>query len=257
MTQPRAKTTPASTAGSFTAKTQSDPSGGLSLKQLGIIGLGPDSENRFATHWDNRDDRPLRRSLALLPADDDEFFDAREGVVLNIAEGRERTLWRKLPTTKTDGQWAWANTETGEELESGELWASLFDEEGRMAPSQLLMPVGVGFSTRAYYTELKDEPRDADWAREQLAGGKARMAELALLERGEVTSSGAPDGNNGADKLDVTFTDYGAIRIGAGRGLNREWNLDAVEIFERRGNVVIRQPLNDEGERVEVVYQPA
>jgi len=86
--------------GTFGAQEHSSPevTVGPSPKALGMIGLGPASENVLAEPFDSIEERPLRPYFALTPGDDDEFFDApiaitpRTGGCLRTAAG-SRIHW--------------------------------------------------------------------------------------------------------------------------------------------------------------------
>jgi hypothetical protein len=150
-----------STGGQFATKEQSAPesgliaNGGYTPHQLGIIGLGPASPNSFAEEFDaTRGERPLRPYFALWPGDDDEFFDAPAGAVIEMDDARRFELnaeprqWQEVDDT---------GNAVGDYLEPGEMWANLFDPEtGAMKSARMCLPDGTLQGDGHYYTLVND-----------------------------------------------------------------------------------------------------
>lgn len=216
--------------------------GTLSPKQLGIMGLGPDTPNRFAEPFDTeRGERPLRPYVALTPADDDEFFDAPAGSILSIAEPTSLTRY-----VKTDSAYGWEklsdrNTRSGA-IEAGELWGRLFREDGTMRESMLSAPHGTLFSDQHYFVPAAtvDQPITAADAIKRLSGGRARLVSRSVF--GDSRSDGIPPVFQGTLTVSCTADGYLQYRsTGGQRGASRGVQLGGAELFDRGGDIVIRK----------------
>jgi len=253
--------------GTFGAQEHSSPevTVGPSPKALGMIGLGPASENPLAEPFDSVEERPLRPYFALTPGDDDEFFDAPIGTTVHmVVKGKGGSRVRRF--VKADDarfeQPVWHELAEFREVEiathtAGELWEELFEDDGRMRSAMLCAPHGMLYSDRRGFVDRADIDKPITWeeARDFLAAfPKAHLVSRSRF--GDSRDDGVPPAFHG--KAHITVDEGGYLRItGPGRGRNavRALHLSNVQVFDRDGDLVIRQEL-DPGFGWEEVLRP-
>lgn len=222
-------------------------------KDLGILGMGPSSENSFAEKADLANDdgiptRPLRPYLALTPADDDEFFDAPVGSELHVREkiqGGER-LRRYRHEVGADRQSVWRELAEHREAvvaehAAGDVWASMFEDTGHMRSARLHTPLGVLYSDRTHYVtrDRVDTPLTLSHAKWNL--GRARRIELVSASRfGDTREDGIPAARS---KLMDVHLNGDTLSYGPSNGSapSRTIDLSKVQLFTRDGDIVIRK----------------
>lgn len=246
--------------GQFGEQHHTAPETTITPKQLGIIGLGPESVNTYAEPYDAEEWRPARPYLALRPSDDDEFFDARVGSRITLSQdGATRTFELTRDTRYPGPVWSERsarNVETGV-LEPGDLWAEMFDDDGRMHSARLSAPVDVLFSDRTYYAHRSEIDTPLAWeeARDRLtATSRARLVSRSVF--GDSLDDGVPEVFQGTLRTSVTGDGYFSYsETSRGPKATRSLHLTAVEVFDRNGDIVIRKE-TDPGYGFEEVLRP-
>ncbi|SDH40289.1 hypothetical protein [Microbacterium sp. 77mftsu3.1] len=222
-------------------------------KQLGIIGMGPASENSFAEKADRSNNdgiptRPLRPYLALTPGDDDEFFDAPVGSELHVRErvqGGERTR-RYVHEIGADRQTVWRELAEHSEAviaehAAGDVWASMFEDTGHMRSARLHTPVGVLYSDRTHYVtrDRVDIPMTLSHAKWNLSHA-SRIELVSASQFGDTREDGIPAARS---KLMDVHLKGDVLSYGPSNGSapSRSIDLSKVQLFTRDGNIVIRK----------------
>jgi hypothetical protein len=242
----RAKTTAASTAGSFAEHERSAPETTLSPRQLASIGLGPASHNVYADRVDQeneRGERPLRPYLPLQPADDDEFFDAPLGSMLTVRRDAASTQVERYELVG-DYEWRRRGTHdlTGPVISAGQVWAELFSEEdGTMASTVLTPPHGVLYSDRTHYVSRDriEQPIQKDTVRSVFAKtrGKAQVIARHVYGDRENNISGV---RVAAYDEDVTVSVQGGDIVVGGISTHQKFPADTSTAYYREGDIVLR-----------------
>lgn len=257
----RAKTTPASTAGSFASHERSAPETTISPRALGAIGLGPASPSVYMDRVDTRaerGERPARPYLPLQPADDDEFFDAPTGSVL-ITRGEDGKVASKHQKLHT-GTWrelSERGVPSATDIEPGDLWATRFSEEdGTMSPTVLVPPHGVLYSDRTHFIarDQVEEPIDVDSAVTRFRQTQGRATVVARHVFGD-DPGGTPGVRAAAYDEDVVIAFQGEDIVVGGISTHQAFPRDRVKTFLRDGQVVLRRE-DDEGYGYELALEP-
>lgn len=257
----RAKTSPASTAGSFAAHDRSAPETTLSPRALGAIGLGPVSPSVYMDRVDartERGERPARPYLPLQPADDDEFFDAPTGSVLITrgADGKVVSTHAKFHT----GAWREVSKRgiaSAVEIEPGDVWATRFSEEdGTMSPTVLVPPHGVLYSDRSGFVarDQVEEPIGVDSAVTRFRSTQGRATVVARHVFGD-DPGGIPGVRAAAYDEDVVIAFQGDDIVVGGASTHQAFPRDKVKTFWRDGQVVLRRE-DEEGYGYELALEP-
>lgn len=263
---------PREQTGKFTTKENDAPTGALTTakpeltpKQLAIMGLGRTSVNVFAEPADaeaDRGRRPFRPYLPLQPADDDELFDAPTGSIVTIVDTAEdgKTSTRIYEKDRGDFDWRELSQRgvTSDTItETGELWASLFNDDGTMRSALLSPPPGVLYSDASHYVlrTAVDRPITVEDAAERLHARRATLVSRSVF--GDTRDDGIPAALQGPLTVSVDGTGYLRYQaVGRGRQASRALNLAGADIFDRDGDIVIRREL-DEGYGWEEVLRVA
>lgn len=257
----RAKTTAASTAGSFAGHEHTTPDASLTPapheptpRQLAALGLGPDSPSVYRDTVDaERGRRPLRPYLPLQPADDDEFFDAPVGSVLTVRRDPASTEVEQFTCT---GDYEWVDTRAGAQVSAGELWGSLFSEEdGVMASTLLTPPEGVLYSDRTHYVARArvDQPMMPATAVAvfKKSGGKANV--IARHVYGDIERNISGVKVAGYDQ-DVVVAFQGKDIVVGGVSTHQVFPAGASQAFFRDGDIVLRHE-PEQGRSVELTLR--
>lgn len=225
---------------------------GPTPKQLAAAGFGgPASVNVFDEPWDKDEMRPLRPYLPLTPGDDDEFFDAHPGARLSLVEKDDngRTRVRSFVRHEKAGIWE-ERSELRDvfqrEVESGELWLELFEEDGSMRSALLHTPAGELFSDQHYFVsrDAIDKPLTVDDAIYRLSG--ARRGQLVSRSTfGDHRDDGIPKAFQGDLELRLNEDTAHFSFHGQSAQATRGFALDRVQIFDREGDLVFRQSHDD------------
>jgi len=250
--------------GTFGEQHHADPETKVSPKQLGMIGLGPTSKNVFAEPLDREEWRPLRPYLPLTPADDDEFFDAPEGsyLVLSTEVGKQRRF--VLEHDDRYGHAVWGELAEHREVvvrshEPGDLWATMFADDGRMHSARLSLPAGMLHSDRDGFIDRHEYDTPIEW--EEAMHRLAVYPNAVVVSRsqfGDERTDGVPEGLQGKVTVDVREDGYLKL-TGPGRGANRAvraLHMSKVDVFDRDGDIVLRHE-QDPGFGWEEVLRPA
>jgi len=258
MTNPNRGTTVAGTnPGSFapgnTNVAEAEAAGNLrvSKKSLGMMGLGPHSPNSYDEPFDAEQDRPLRPYFALTPGDDDEFFDAHPGSRIHVkVPGEDGKLVEKrfVRADKLDenGTPVWFEMSQRREVIAGEvnasdLWAEMFDDEGAMHSARFHMPVGMLYSDSRRFVNREDVdvPMTITQLRDRLKSVRVEMVSASLF--GDTRQDGIREGFTGV--LDIDLADDGTLTFGPDLHgpIQRVFNASRVQVFDREGDIVIRQ----------------
>jgi hypothetical protein len=257
----RAKTSEASTAGSFAPHERSAPETAISPRALGAIGLGPHRDSVYLDRVDarvERGERPARPYLPLQPADDDEFFDAPTGSVL-ITRGEDGKVASRHAKFHT-GTWrelSERGVPSAAEIEPGDLWATRFSEEdGTMSPTVLVPPHGLVYSDRGFYAhrDQVETPITADDAVSRFAATGGRATVVARHVFGD-DPGGTPGVRAAAYDEDVVVAFQGDDIVVGGISTHQAFPRDKAMTFERDGHIVFRRE-DDEGYGYELALEP-
>lgn len=239
--------------GQFATKTNDAPGGELSaeqpqltLKQLGIMGLGPHSPNILAEPFDSvRGERPMRPYLPLTPADDDEFFDTPKGAKLAVVYGPGDVRTYR----KADHEYAWVgDDEHRTPMEAGELWASMFDEDGTMRSAMVSAPDGYLIGDSGYWkpTDQVDKPIGATEAIARLDGKRARMVSKSATFTTGQRNDGIEPAFQGTLHLECGSDGYFRYRPTPKSDYpGRAQLIAGAELADRNGDIVIRRTAGD------------
>lgn len=250
----RAKTSAASTAGSFAPHQHSAPEDplfeapvpDLTPRQLASLGLGPASVNVYADLVDHDDEpgrRPARPYLPLHPADDDEFFDAPIGSMLTV---RRDPASPEVERYELVGDYEWQQYShhgpRGPVMQAGELWSTLFaEEDGKMASTVLTPPHGIVYSDRTHFVprERVDQQIDLDTAVSVFKKyrGKAEVIARHVYGDRQDNISGV---SVAAYDREVTVAFQGDDVVVGGISSHQKFSRKTSTAFFREGDIVLR-----------------
>lgn len=204
----------------------------------------PTNENAFQDRFDaDRDYRPTRPYLALTVADDDEFFDAPEGAVLEVVRPDGNVERHVRDAHVVDEGWTWHRMDDPKvTIQTGELWGSLFHDT-EMDSAQVIMPPGRYFEN---WQSTGESPLSAEVAREWLGRSKWEMTSRYI--NSDELQAGTRPSDRGAHSAviddDGEFVSFGDSVFPIREGM----------LFERDGDLVIRR-IND-GYGFEYAFRP-
>ncbi|MBN9214826.1 MAG: hypothetical protein J0J04_08550 [Microbacterium sp.] len=237
--------------GQFATKTNDAPAAelerpGPTPKQLGILGLGPDAPNVLAEPFDaERGERPMRPYLPLCSADDDEFFDTPKGAKLSVVYGAGDVRTYR----KADHEFGWVgDDEHRTPMEAGELWASMFNDDGTMRSAMLSAPNGYLIGDSGYWTPTAqvDKPIGATEAIARLDGKRARMVSKSATFTTGQRNDGIEPALQGVLHLECGSDGYFRYRSAPqGNHSGRAQLIAGAEIADRNGDIVIRHTAGD------------
>lgn len=209
--------------------------------------------NSFAEHFDrDLDARPMRPYLPLQASDDDEFFDAPPGAILEVVNLDGLTHRYQLG----EG-FQWTRIPDGEKIPSGELWSRL-TFSGGPGNSVLHAPDGwlIGDSRFWARREDVDTPLSTEGVAERLHGKSVRVVSQAWSASDTGTGGRIDPSDHGVLAVTV-LNDYAAFH---GSGFNvRSFPIGNGEygLFDREGDIVFRNSPggNGSGLAVDFVYR--
>lgn len=210
------------------------------------VSVGAGRQNVYAEPFDlARGERPLRPYLALTSSDDDEVFDCPDGTVINASVP---SLVRRYERVQGD-LWHEKHVIRGTviaELTTGEVWQSLFDEEGAMHDALLSAPHGTLYSDAHGFVVASDidQPLPQSEALRRVSEtGQAQMVSRSSF--GTFRDDGVPLALQGT--LAVTTTrnnDVAFQAVGGPPHAQRGFPASAANAFDRDGDIVFRSERN-------------